>query len=366
MSNKLKRVALDARHREHGAKMVPFAGFEMPLQYTGIKDEHLAVRSGVGLFDVSHMGEVEFRGSDAVRAVNRLVSNDLEPIAIGQAMYTAMCREDGGIVDDLIVYKLAHDHVLACVNAANRSKDFQHMKQHLIDGDVEMVDTGDDWVQLALQGPMASELLATTTDYDLSSIDGYHCAWGEVAGERCLIARTGYTGEDGFELYIPVASGIAVFDALVQAGDAFDLALAGLGCRDTLRLEAKYLLYGNDMDETRNPIEAGLGWVVKLGRDPSFVGEEAIAKVKEAGPEQRMRGFILNGRGVLRPGYPVFVGDRQVGELTSGSYAPTLEKSIGLGYVDIDVANEERVTVEIRGKSIEATMTKKPFYSRTK
>lgn len=366
MSDELKRVPLDARHRELGAKMVPFAGFHMPLQYTGIKEEHLAVRNGVGLFDVSHMGEVEFRGADAVKAVNRLVTNDLEPIAIGQAMYTAMCHEDGGIVDDLIVYKLAEDHVLACVNAANRDKDFGHMQAHLIDGEVTMEDTGDQWAQLALQGPKAPAMLATLTEMDLDSIATYHCAWGEVAGERCLVARTGYTGEDGFELYIPAESAGAVFDAIVAAGADWDLAMAGLGCRDTLRLESKYLLYGNDMNDATNPVEAGLNWVVKLGREPSFVGEEAIAAIKEAGPKRRLRGFVLEGRGVLRPGFTVIVDGEPVGELTSGSYGPTLEKSIGLGYVDVEAADATDVEIEVRGKRVAATMTKKPFYSRPK
>lgn len=366
MTESLQKVPLDAKHREHGARMVPFAGFEMPLQYSSIKDEHLAVRSSVGLFDVSHMGEVEFRGSDAVKAVNRLVTNDLGPIAIGQAMYTAMCRSDGGIVDDLIVYKLADDHVLVCVNAANRAKDFEHMQANLIEGDVTIEDTGDQWVQLALQGPNAEDLLATLTDKDLSAIATYHCSWGAVAGVRCLIARTGYTGEDGFELYIPVEDGEAIFDAVVKAGESFDLVLAGLGCRDTLRLEAKYLLYGNDIDETTNPIEAGLGWVVKFGNEPRFVGEEAVATVKQDGPRRRMRGFVLEDRGVLRPGYPIFVGDDRVGELTSGSYAPSLEKSIGMGYLEIDASDADRVMIEIRGRLVEASVTKKPFYTRPK
>lgn len=361
-----KSIPLESRHAAHGAKLIPFAGYRMPVQYTGIKAEHHAVRTNVGLFDVSHMGEVEFVGPDAVAAVNALVTNNVAAMVDGQALYTAMCREDGGIVDDLVLYKLSDERVLVCVNASNREKDFAHMKSH-VEGNVEVLDRGDDFAQLALQGPNAQRVLAKITGEDLDTIKYYNARFGAVAGvSDVLISRTGYTGEDGFELYIPAESAEAVFDALMAAGEEFELALCGLGCRDTLRLESKYLLYGNDMDESVNPVEAGLNWVVKLD-GPEFVGREAIQKIKTEGVTRRIRGLILEGRGVLRPGYEIFATgtDTRVGKLTSGSFAPTLEESIGLGYIDISNMNDERVDVDIRGRRVPARVTKKPFYKRS-
>jgi aminomethyltransferase len=359
-----RTLPLDARHRELGARMVPFAGFAMPLQYSGIKDEHHAVRTGVGIFDVSHMGEVEFRGPDAIAAVDHLMTNDVSKLADGQALYSAMCNEEGGIVDDLVLYRLAEDHVLVCVNASNRQKDFEHMKGHLIDGDFDIEDRSDEYVQLAVQGPQAQDVLDPITAVELDDVKYYRGAFTEVGGRRCFLSRTGYTGEDGFELYIPSDDGVAVYDAVMDAGQQFDIQPCGLGARDTLRLEAKMLLYGNDIDESTNPIEAGLSWVVKMGKDADFVGKQAIARIKEQGVTRRMRGFILRDRGVLRPGYAVFAGKERIGELTSGSFSPTLDKSIGLGYVAADHANSETVEVEVRGRRLTAELTKKPFYKR--
>ncbi len=367
MSEELASVPLEARHIEHGGKMVPFAGFNMPIQYTGIKQEHLAVRNQVGLFDVSHMGEVEFKGPDALVAVDKLVTNNVHNLVDGQAMYTAMCNEEGGIIDDLVVYRLAADHVLICVNAANRAKDFRHLSMNAI-GDVEVSDNSDSYAQLALQGPNAQALLSGLTATDLGGIKYYHAEFGAVAGvENVLISRTGYTGEDGFELYIPVDGAVTIFDAIVAAGEPHGLALCGLGCRDTLRLEAKYLLYGNDIDETTNPVEAGLNWVVKLDRDTNFVGRKSIEIAKAAGPSRRLRGVVLQGRGVIRNGYEIYAHgeDTKIGHITSGSYAPALEQSIGLGYIDINHVNDDVVDVDIRGRRIPADVTKKAFYKRS-
>ena len=296
----LKHVPLESRHVEHGARMVPFAGFSMPLQYTSITEEHAAVRERVGLFDVSHMGEIEVRGEDAVAEVNRIVTNDVSKLVDGQALYTVMCHENGGIVDDLLVYRLAEDHLLLCVNAANRDKDREHIFAHAT-GSCEIEDTGDSWAQLALQGPRAFDVLDNITDGAARDLGSFFGAFMEVAGVRCLVSRTGYTGEDGVEIYIPAERAGEVFDALLEAGKAHDLALCGLGCRDTLRLEAKLHLYGQDMDDETNPFEAGLAWTVKLGKEGDFVGKQALVEAKAAGVSKRLRGLVVQDKGVIRP-----------------------------------------------------------------
>lgn len=365
MSDSLDRVPLHDRHIALGGRLVPFAGFEMPVQYQGIKDEHLAVRSAAGLFDVSHMGEVEVRGPDAIAAVDALVTNNVRGLVDGQALYTVMCAPDGGIVDDLIVYRLAEDHVFICVNAANRHKDVAFMREHLPNVDATLEDTSDHYVQLALQGPKAEALLKPLVDdADLSALKFFRCAWMQVAGVRALVARTGYTGEDGFELYIPGEGGAVVFDTLVERYVPNDLMMCGLGARDTLRLEARLPLYGQDLSAEINPLEAGLSWVVKLDAGHDFVGKAALETIKTQGVTRRLRGFRLEGRGVLRPGYAIFVDGRPVGELTSGGYAPTLDASIGLGYIDVEHTDVERAEVEIRGRRLPVQVSKKPFYSR--
>ncbi|MGM0557426.1 MAG: glycine cleavage system aminomethyltransferase GcvT [Myxococcota bacterium] len=363
MTDDVKSVPLESRHEKLGGRMVEFAGYRMPVQYDGIKDEHHAVRHNVGLFDVSHMGEVEVRGPDAVTTVDSLVTNDASALVDGQAMYTVMCKPDGGIVDDMVVYRLADNHFMICVNAANREKDFAFMQEH-VRGEAELVDRSDEYVQLAVQGPNAESLLQEISEIDLSTIAFFRSRFGEVGGTRSLVARTGYTGEDGFELYIPAAEGEMVFDALLDTGSRYDLQMCGLGARDTLRLEAKLHLYGQDIDETTHPYEAGLGWVVKPDKDADFVGKEALADIKEQGVSRRLRGLVLQGRGVIRPGYEIYAGDDLVGEVTSGTYSPTLEESIGLGYIAVDHANDEIVDVDIRGRRVAAKTTRKPFYSR--
>jgi aminomethyltransferase len=253
--------------------------------------------------------------------------------------------------------------VLICVNAGNRDKDFAHMKAHA-KGRVEVVDRGDDYAQLAVQGPKAVALVATLSDIDVTAIGTYHARFGKVAGVECLISRTGYTGEDGFELYIPVASAQVVYDAVVQAGEAFGLVQCGLGCRDTLRLEAKMLLYGQDMSEDINPLEAGLAWVTKLDRPTDFVGKKALLAIKEKGVTRRLRGLVLKDRGVIRHDYKIMLDGQQVGLVTSGGYSPTLEQSIGLGYIDVEHCDVPMVDIEIRGRMVPAEVTKKAFYKR--
>lgn len=363
MTDDLNHVPLDERHRELGAEMTEFGGFSMPVTYEGITDEHHAVRNDVGLFDVSHMGEIEVRGPEAIRVVDGLITNDAASLANGRAQYTAMCNEQGGIVDDLVWYRLGDERALLCVNAANRQKDWEHVTAHA-EGDAELLNRSDDYVQLALQGPNAEALLQAIAEADLEELGFFRTTVTPVAGVETLVTRTGYTGEDGFELYYDSADAVAVFDALVEAGGEFDLGLCGLGARDTLRLEAMLNLYGQDMTEENNPYEARLGWTVKLDKETPFVGQEALEQIAEEGPDKKLRGFILEGRGVIRPDYPIFVDDEPVGEITSGGYAPTLEESIGLGYIDADHTDESEVDIEMRGRRVPARVTNDPFYER--
>lgn len=365
-TTELQHVPLEAHHERAGGKMVSFAGYLMPLQYEGIKHEHLAVRHHVGLFDVSHMGEIEIKGADAVAVADALVANDVYSLKDGQALYTTMCHEHGGVVDDLLVYRLSAEHVLLCVNAANRDKDFAHIKAHAR-GASTIEDTGDGWAQLALQGPKAQALLSRLTSTDLTEIAFFHAVFGEVAGQPdVLISRTGYTGEDGFELYIPAASAAPIFEAITELGPEFELALCGLGARDTLRLEAKLHLYGQDLSDDINPLEAGLGWSVKLDTPHDFVGKSALCAIKSEGVTRRLRGFIVQGRGIMRQGCEIVNDqDEVIGEITSGSFSYMLETSVGMGYVDRAHAGLEQVHIKVRSKQLSAQMTKKAFYKNT-
>jgi aminomethyltransferase len=359
----LQHVPLHDRHVAAGGRIVPFAGFAMPVQFTGIKDEHQAVRARVGLFDVSHMGEIRVKGPRAVEVVNGLISQDMRGIADGQACYAVLCLDDGGVVDDLLAYKVSAEEILLCVNATGRDKDFAYLTGRAGPG-AEITQESADWGQLALQGPRALGLLQKLTDTVLDDIKYYHFTHGDVAGVPCVISRTGYTGEDGFELYIPIDRTTEVYDAIVGIGDEFGLALCGLGCRDTLRLEAKMHLYGQDLTPETNPIEAGLSWTIKLDKPEDFPGRAAIATMKADGPPRRLRGFVLQGRGVLRSHCAIYAGDTQVGELTSGTWSPTLGVGIGLGYVDVAHASAATLDIDIRGRRVPAQVTRKAFYKR--
>jgi aminomethyltransferase len=356
------RTPLYDTHVRAGARVVEFAGWEMPVQYAGILEEHGAVRSRVGLFDVSHMGEVVFRGPKALEALGRLFTNDLGKVADGQAQYGCLCREDGGIVDDVVVYRRSAEDLLVCVNAGNRQKDFDWLSSHA--GGADVTNESDAWGQLALQGPLAAQLLQRLTNVNLSAVKTYRFAGGEVAGIACLVARTGYTGEDGFELFCPAHEAARLWDALVEAGQHERLAPCGLGARDSLRLEMAYRLYGSDMDDSTTPLEAGLGWVVKLDKG-EFVGRGALVRQKEQGLARKLVGFVVTEPGIARHGYPVLHEGRKVGEVTSGTRSPSLKVAIGLAYVPPALAAEgSTFAVEIRGTPVAAKVVKTPFYTR--
>jgi aminomethyltransferase len=353
----LRRTPLYDEHKEAGARLVPFAGWEMPVQYEGVKAEHEAVRKDAGLFDVSHMGEVVFKGPDAERAVQRLVTRDVSRLEAGQAGYAAVCYENGGTVDDVLVYKTPDDF-LVVVNAANRDKDVAHFREHTRDLDVEVVDESDDWALLALQGPRAKEILQSFTETDLSNTKYYRYAVGEVDGHYAVISRTGYTGEDGFELYVRPDAASPLWRRLVGAG----ATPAGLGARDTLRLEAGMCLYGNELDAGTTPLEAGIGFAVHLDKEQEFVGQEALRREKEEGLRKKLVGFKVEGRGIARHDHPVALGGETVGTVTSGTQSPTLGEAIGLALVAPEV--EDSFDVVIRDKPVPARAVPLPFYKR--
>ncbi|RMF59115.1 MAG: glycine cleavage system aminomethyltransferase GcvT, partial [Calditrichaeota bacterium] len=325
-----KKTALYDIHVKLGAKMVEFAGFLMPIQYSSILEEHRRVRTTVGVFDVSHMGEIVIRGDRAEEFVNYITINDVSKIQVNQAQYTAMCYDNGGIVDDLIVYRFP-DHFLLVVNAANTEKDYQWIKEHQFDG-VEVENISDTITQLAVQGKKAEDTLQQLTKVNLSEIKFYWFREGELAGVPMIISRTGYTGEPGFELYFDRKYSTQVWDAVFEAGKAFDIAPIGLGARDSLRLEKKYCLYGNDIDETTNPFEAGLGWITKLDKG-DFIGRESLLKIKEEGISRKLMGFVVEGRLIPRHGYGVTKDGQTIGQVTSGAFSPILEQNIGLAYI---------------------------------
>jgi aminomethyltransferase len=358
------RTPLHDVHVRSGARMVEFAGWDMPVQYSGLLEEHEAVRTHAGLFDVSHMGEVVFRGPRALASLNRLFTNDLSRVADGQAQYGCLCRESGGIVDDVVVYRRSAEDLLVCVNAANRQKDFEWLRDHA--GGVPVTNESDDWAQLALQGPRAREILQPLARLDLAGVRTFHFAEGEVAGVRCTVARTGYTGEDGFELFCRPDQAARLWTALADAGSRAGLLPAGLGARDTLRLEMAYRLYGSDMDDGTTPLEAGLAWVVKLDKG-DFVGREAMLRQKESGVPRKLVGFALTDPGIARHGYDVVRDGSKVGTVTSGTRSPSLKTSIGLAYVPPALAAEgSTFAVEIRGRPAAAKVVKTPFYVRTR
>ena len=357
-----KRTPLYNEHVKVGARVVPFAGYLMPIQYTGILDEHRAVRTNVGMFDLSHMGELEVTGADAVSAVDRLVTNDVVGLEEGQIRYTPMCYPDGGIVDDLLVYRFP-DHLMLVVNASNIDKDLEWVRSHL-EGDASVEDRSDATALIAVQGPHAQALLQELTDVDLAAIPYYHFTTGVVAGKEAIISRTGYTGEDGFELYVDPDVAPSVWEALLDHGRSRDLKRIGLGARDTLRLEAGFMLYGNDIDQTTSPLEAGLGWTVKFG-EHDFIGRKTLEEQKDRGVGRRMVQLEMLDRAIPRPHFPIRRDGETVGELTSGTFSPTFNKGIGLGYVQRDYAKAGTdVGVEVREQQHPARLVRKPMYKR--
>ncbi len=358
----LKRTPLHAAHVRLGARMVPFGGWDMPVQYTGIVEEHRTVRSAVGCFDVSHMGEFEFRGPAARPALQRLTTNDVAALEVGQVQYSLLCTEAGGIVDDLTLARLDTEHYLMTVNASNIDKDWAWITARL-DGGVDARNVSAATGLIAVQGPRAEALVGRLADVDVTRIGYYRCARGRVAGVPAVISRTGYTGEDGFELYLPAGETERVWERLLAEGKPDGVAAIGLGARDTLRLEMKYALYGNDIDETTNPLEAGLGWVVKPAKG-DFVGRAALEQVRAEGPRRRLVGFEMVERAVPRHGYRLLDdAGAPIGDVTSGSYGPSVDRYIGIGYVPAArAAVGTPLAVEVRGRGHAARVVKTPFH----
>jgi aminomethyltransferase len=353
------KTAFFEQHVAAGGKMVEFAGFMMPIQYRGITAEHLAVRENVGLFDLSHMGEIQLSGDDALGFLQYVTTNNVAALEVGQIQYSCMTKEDGGIVDDLLIYRLA-DRYMLVVNAANIAKDVGWLESHLT-GDVTLVNCSAETSLLAIQGPNAEKLLAQLTDYNFADMSYYSAATAEIAGREILFSRTGYTGEDGFELYIPPQHTDALWQAVTEAGTSCNLELIGLAARDSLRLEMKMALYGNDLDESTNPIEAGLGWVVDL--DTDFIGRDELARTKAEKPKRRLVCLELQGRAFPRKGHDLLIDGQPVGKVTSGTFSPSLQKPIALGYVPRRSAKiGSAVQVEIRNKRFDALVVKPPFY----
>jgi aminomethyltransferase len=362
----LARTPLHAAHQRAGARLVPFAGWEMPVQYTGVIDEHRAVRTAAGLFDVSHMGEVLVTGSGAEAFLQGLTPNDVSKLAVGRAHYSGLLTERGTYVDDLLVYRLAEDVFLLVVNASNRVADLEWIRGRVSGEEVRVEDVSDDYALLALQGPAAITILATVADADHSGLRYYAFARGKVAGREALISRTGYTGEDGFELYVAPEAAEAVWEALLAAGRDRGLVPAGLGARDTLRLEAAMALYGHELDRDTTPWEAGLDWVVKMGKG-DFVGRPALARQKDEGPARALAGFEVEGRGIARQGHAVLLGDEVVGRVTSGTFSPTFERALGLAWVPAGMAEPgRRIDIEVRGRRLPARLVETPFYKRSR
>jgi aminomethyltransferase len=357
----MRRTPLFDKHVKLGAKIVPFAGYEMPIQYEGIVAEHRAVRGHAGLFDLSHMGEFFFKGRGAGSTLDRLVSSDIAGLAVGQARYGLLTNERGTIVDDVIVYRISDGEYMMVVNAANIAKDHAHVLAHL-NQDVVFDDRSYATALVAIQGPRAADILASQSDADVRSLASFGVTHGRVAGVRATLARTGYTGEDGFEIFLANADAGRVWDALLAAGAQQGIKPIGLGARDTLRLEARFSLYGNDIDETTDPIEAGLGWTCKL--DKEFTGRDVIAAKKAEGPARKIAGLVIDG-GVARHGHEVTQNGAVVGRVTSGTYGPTVDKNIALAYVPTPLSKVgTALGVRIRGKDVPATVVKTPFYRR--
>src|SRR5271165_3861668 len=361
----LRKTPLNATHRRLGAKMVDFEGWDMPVLYSGLMDEHRTVRTAVGLFDVSHMGEIEVRGPEAFHLVNYVATNDASLLKIGQAQYSGLLYEHGGFVDDILVHKVADDHVFICVNASNQDKDFEHMRgNNPTPARVEFA--GQRYAQLAIQGPLSQATLQKLTVTGLSSLAYYHFTDGAVAGVKARIARSGYTGEDGFEVYVAPEKAEFVWGEVMNAGHEFAIKPCGLGARNTLRLEAKMALYGHEIDATLTPLEANLAWIVKFDKG-DFLGRAALLKRKESGVQRKLVGFEMTGRGIARDGYEVLLDGSPAGWVTSGGPSPTLGKNIGLCYLPAGHAVPgKQIQILVRNQPVDAVTVPTPFYKRAK
>lgn len=361
----LRRTSLYEAHKKHGGKLVEYAGWEMSVQFEGLKTEHEAVRNAAGLFDVSHMGEVEIKGNEAEDFVQYLVTNDIAILEDNQVIYTFMCYPDGGVVDDLLVYKFNKDHYYLVVNASNVEKDYKWMKKNLGTYDAEITNISDDVSQIAIQGPKAQEILQELTDTDLSEIKFFYCKRDvNINGAKCLVSRTGYTGEDGFEVYFDHKYAEALWDKILEVGKNRGIKPIGLGARDTLRFEATLPLYGNEISQDITPLEAGLGFFVKLNKD-DFIGKDALAKQKAEGLKRKLVGFEMIGKGIPRHGYEVMADGKEIGFVTTGYNSPTLNKNIGFALIDANYAAlGTNIEIKIRKRISEAEIVSKRFYTK--
>ena len=366
MSN-LKRTPLFASYARYGGKTIDFGGWELPVQFSSIGQEHEAVRTKAGLFDVSHMGEVDVKGKNALAYLQRVTTNDVSKLEIGQAQYSVLCYPDGGTVDDLLVYKLADDHYLLVINAGNIEKDVAWLQEHLIEG-VTIENISAETAQLAIQGPLAQSILQKLTDTDLAQIGTFRFQQNVlIDGVPALVSRTGYTGEDGFELYFQADKAEQLWDRLLAVGKEDGLLPCGLGARDTLRFEARLPLYGQELSREISPIEAGIGFAVKTDKEVAFIGQEVLKQQKEHGAPRKLVGIEMIDRGIPRTHYPVYAGEERIGEVTTGTQSPTLKKNVGLALIKSEhAALGTQLEVEIRGKRLRAEVVATPFYKRPK
>ncbi|OGQ47491.1 MAG: glycine cleavage system protein T [Deltaproteobacteria bacterium RIFCSPLOWO2_02_FULL_44_10] len=359
-----KRTSLYEEHKKCGGKIVDFAGWEMPVQYSGVIEEHLTVRRAAGLFDVSHMGEVEVTGTDAISFLQYLTVNDVSKLQDGQAQYSVLCNENGMAIDDIIVYRFHAEKFLIVVNASNRDKDVAWIQKHT-KGKVTIRDISDDWSLIALQGPASPTILKKISDVDLSKLQSFHFVLADVSAQQCIVARTGYTGEVGCEIFCSNAAAPLIWQELLTTGKGAALKPAGLGARDTLRLEMCYCLYGHELTEETNPLEAGLSWVVKLTKKDDFIGKKALMQVKEMGLQRKLVGFKMIDTAIPRHGYPVMHQGKRVGHVTSGTMSPSLKQPIGLAYVPSELATEgSKFSIDIRDRLREAEAVQIPFYHK--
>ncbi|GHH96972.1 glycine cleavage system aminomethyltransferase GcvT [Neobacillus kokaensis] len=363
----LKRTPLFDVYKEYRGKTIDFGGWELPVQFSSIKEEHEAVRTKAGLFDVSHMGEIEVKGTDSLAYLQKMMTNDISKVKNGAAQYTAMCYETGGTVDDLLVYKMEEEHYLLVVNASNIDKDYEWLERH-IEGDVSLKNLSETTAQVALQGPLAQKVLQKLTSTDLSSISFFKFQQDvEISGKKALVSRTGYTGEDGFEVYCQADDVVEIWKAILEAGKEEGVIPCGLGARDTLRFEANLALYGQELSAEISPLEAGIGFAVKLNKEADFIGKTALAKQKENGVPRKIVGIEMIDRGIPRHGYPIYKGEELIGEVTTGTQSPTLKKNIGLALISSENAVlDSELEVEIRGKRLKVKIIPTPFYKREK
>lgn len=365
--SELKQTPLFEEYQKHGAKTIDFGGWDLPVQFSSIKEEHEAVRTKVGLFDVSHMGEIEVKGKDSLAYLQKMMTNDVSLLKNGATQYTAMCYENGGTVDDLLIYKKSDEHYLLVVNASNTEKDFNWLNEHIF-GEVEVVNISDDIGQVAIQGPLAEAVLQKLTNTNLSDIKNFKFQDDvEIAGKKTLVSRTGYTGEDGFEVYCQAEDTAAIWNAILEAGEPEGILPCGLGARDTLRFEANLVLYGQELSPDITPIEAGIGFAVKPNKEVDFIGKSVLKQQKEEGASRKLVGIEMIDKGIPRHGYGVYIGEEQVGEVTTGTQSPTLQKNIGLVLIKSEHAElGTDVEVQVRKKRLKAKVVATPFYKRPK